>query len=79
MWVYWTLLGLAVLVALVFVLIVFATGKGDAMSGGSSSIRTTYRGKASFEDQMSRLTLILGGSFIVLMLILDLIASRVFA
>lgn len=70
------LLGLAVFVSIVFTGIVFLTGKGDAMSGGAGSVRTTFKGKASFDDKMSQITLILGGSFMALMIILDVIAHR---
>jgi preprotein translocase subunit SecG len=52
------------------------TGKGDAMSGGGGSVRTTFKGKASFDDYMSRLTLILGAAFFVLMLLIDGISNR---
>lgn len=64
----------AVIVAVLFSLIVFATGKGDAMSGGGS-VRTTFKGKASFEDQMSRMTLYFGIAFMALMLVLDALAK----
>ncbi len=74
--VYNILLVLALLVAIVFTVIVYVTGKGDAMSGGSSSVRTTFRGKASFDDQISKVTIYLGGGFMVLMLILDAISHR---
>ena len=70
------LLGVAVFVAIVFTGIVFLTGKGDAMSGGAGSIRTTFKGKASFDDKMSQITLILGGSFMALMIILDVLAHK---
>lgn len=71
---YNVVLGIAVLVAAFFTLIVFATGKGDAMSG-SGGVRTTYKGKASIEDQISKLTLYLGISFMTLMIALDVIAK----
>ncbi len=64
-----------VIVALLFAALVFLTGKGDAMSGGGS-VRTTFKGKASFEDQMSRFTLILGVSFMALMLLIDVLGNR---
>lgn len=67
---------LGAIVALAFAVLVFLTGKGDAMSGGSSSVRTTFKGKASFDDFISKLTLILGGSFLALMLVLDTLANR---
>ncbi len=65
-----------VLISVVFVLLVFVTGKGDAMSGGAGGVRTTFKGKASFEDKMSRITMILGISFVSLCIILDVIAHR---
>jgi protein translocase SecG subunit len=70
------LIVVALLVALVFSVLVLVTGKGDAMSGGGS-IRTTFKGKASFDDYMSRLTLILGASFFALMLIIDGVSNRI--
>lgn len=73
------LMGLAVVVALAFTVLVFVTGKGDAMSGGTSGIRTTFKGKASIEDQIAKLTMGLGISFMVLMLVLDAIGVRLFA
>jgi preprotein translocase subunit SecG len=63
-------IGLGILVAVLFTALVVLTGKGDAMSGGGS-IRTTYKGKASFDDQISKWTLILGALFMALMLIVD--------
>ncbi|MFQ3586379.1 MAG: preprotein translocase subunit SecG [Fimbriimonadaceae bacterium] len=64
------LLGVALVVAILFTLIVLLTGKGDAMSGGSS-VRTTFKGKAGFDDYMSRVIIILAASFMVLMIVLD--------
>lgn len=61
---------IAVIVAVLFTGLVFITGKGDAMSGGGS-IRTTFKGKASFDDLMSRLTLGLGIAFMALMILID--------
>lgn len=63
--------GLSVVIALVFTGIVFFFGKGDAMSGGGG-VRTTFKGKAGFDDYVSRLTLILGVAFMALMIILDI-------
>jgi protein translocase SecG subunit len=71
---YNVLLVLALVVALAFALLVFITGKGDAMSGGGS-VRTTFKGKASFEDFVSRMTLYLGIGFMVMTLALDLISN----
>jgi preprotein translocase subunit SecG len=72
---YTSLLVLGFIVAVLFAALVFITGKGDAMSG-SGSVRTTFKGKASFDDYMSRLSLALGLAFMVIMLALDVIASR---
>lgn len=67
---------LSLIVAIGFAALIFITGKGDAMSGGSGSIRTTFKGKASLDDQIAKVTLILGFSFMALMLILDFIGSK---
>lgn len=67
---------LGVVSAILFSLLVLLTGKGDAMSGGGS-VRTTFKGKANFDDIMSRLTLGLGVGFMVLMLLADILSSRV--
>lgn len=72
---YNVLLFLAIVVAIVFGLLVLITGKGDAMSGGGS-VRTSFKGKASFDDFMSRWTLILGATFFALMLLIDGISNR---
>jgi preprotein translocase subunit SecG len=69
-------LGLGIFVALLFSALVLATGKGDAMSGGGG-IRTTYKGKASFDDHISKWTLILGASFMALMLAIDILGRAV--
>ncbi len=74
---YNVLLGLGMVVAVVFAMLVFVTGKGDAMSGGGS-VRTTFKGKASIDDLISRMTLILGIGFMALMLVLDIIGNRIF-
>ncbi len=63
-------------VAAFFIALVYFTGKGDAMSGGTGSVRTTFKGKASIEDQISKLTLYFGIGFMALMLFLDVFASR---
>lgn len=69
------ILGLAIFSAFLFAMLVFVTGKGDAMSGGGS-IRTTFKGKAGFEDFMSRIILILGGLFMGLTLLLDVLGNH---
>lgn len=70
------LTGIAVLVAILFAGLVFITGKGDAMSGGTS-VRTTFKGKQSFDDIMSKWTLGFGVSFMALMLLINVLADRV--
>jgi protein translocase SecG subunit len=69
-------LALAIIVAVIFSVLVLITGKGDAMSGGGS-VRTTYKGKATFDDLMSRATLILGVSFMALVLVYNVVINRV--
>ena len=69
-------MGVGIFVAIVFALLVFATGKGDAMSGGGGSVRTTFKGKANFDDIMSRYTLYLGGLFMALMIIIDIMGNH---
>ncbi len=61
--------------ALLFAFLVFVTGKGDAMSG-SGGIRTTFKGKASIDDLISRMTLGLGIVFMALMLALAAVSER---
>lgn len=65
----------ALLVALLFSALVLITGKGDAMSGGGS-VRTTFKGKASFDDYMSKATLIFGITFLGLMVLIDALGNR---
>jgi preprotein translocase subunit SecG len=43
------------------------------MSGGGS-VRTSFKGKASFDDQISRWTLYLGVGFMALMLGIDMLS-----
>ena len=73
---YTILLVLGIIVAALFALLVFVTGKGDAMSGGGS-VRTTFKGKASFDDIMSKMTLYLGISFMAIMLGLDVVSNNI--
>ncbi|MEQ1821838.1 MAG: preprotein translocase subunit SecG [Fimbriimonadaceae bacterium] len=73
---YNALLILAVIVAIVFILLIMVTGKGDAMSGGGG-IRTTYKGRATVEDMISRMTLGLGIGFMVVMVALDVIGNAI--
>ena len=69
-------LGLALIVAVIFALLVLVTGKGDAMSGGGS-VRTTFKGKASFDDIISKWTLYMGVSFMGLVLLYTVVSNRV--
>lgn len=62
-------------VVFIFITTVFGS-KSDAMSGGSSQIRTTYRGKPGFDDLMSKVTLILGIIFMAMCLIIDIVQQR---
>lgn len=68
----------ALVVAVFFTLLVLVTGKGDAMSGGASGVRTSFKGKASFEDKMYTVILYLGIGFMVFMVALDFLAERIF-
>ena len=72
---YNVLLVIGLLIAIVFIALVYLTGKGDAMSGGSG-VRTTFKGKASFEDTIGKVTLYLGVSFMALMLVIDLLGNK---
>jgi preprotein translocase subunit SecG len=66
---------IGLIVSGIFAALVFATGKGDAMSGGGSSVRTTFKGKTSFDDIMARWTLRLGIVFMILMLVIDVMGN----
>lgn len=72
---YDVMIALALIVAVLFTALVLLTGKGDAMSGGGS-VRTSFKGKASFDDYMSRATLILGVSFLALMVFIDAVGNH---
>lgn len=76
--VYNVLLGVAVFVAVIFIAIIYITGKGDAMSGGGGSIRTSFKGKASVEDQIAKVTYIIAAVFMVLMIALDVVGNKIF-
>ena len=69
-------MGVGLAVAVVFALLVFATGKGDAMGGGGGAVRTTFKGKSSFDDIMAKYTLYLGIGFMVLMLLIDILGNN---
>lgn len=68
--------GLGALIAVLFSALVLLTGKGDAMSGGGS-VRTSFKGKASIDDYMSKATLITGVVFLALMVLIDAISNRI--
>jgi preprotein translocase subunit SecG len=72
---YNVLLGLGLFIAILFSVLVFVTGKGDAMSGGGGGVRTTFKGKASFDDIMSKWTLALGVAFMALMILIDIVSN----
>ncbi len=67
--------GCGILAAVVFSALVLLTGKGDAMSGGGG-VRTTFKGKASFDDFMSKWTLYIGCALMVLVLSVDVLVNR---
>lgn len=71
---YYIALAAGLITAIVFSALVLLTGKGDAMSGGGS-IRTTFKGKANFDDIISRWTLILGISFMGFMILVDVLVK----
>ena len=73
---YTVILFVGILVAVMFVGLVYWLGKGDSMSGGGSGVRTSFKGKASFDDMVAKMTLILGVSFMAIMLLLDIISVR---
>jgi len=64
------ILGLAGIVAFLYIWLVFFTSKGD-MSSGGGQVRTSFTGRATFDDQIAKYTLGLSGIFLILMLILD--------
>ncbi|MHB8637244.1 MAG: hypothetical protein ACYC96_12315 [Fimbriimonadaceae bacterium] len=70
------LLGLGLFVAFVFGALVLLTGKGDAMSGGGG-VRTTFKGKASFDDYMTRILLGLGVAFMAVLLLIDIVGNKI--
>lgn len=73
--VYAILLVIAILLAIVFTVLVLITSKGDAMSGQSSGVRTSFKGKDSFDDRMSRIVFYMGGVLLALVLILDKVSN----
>ena len=71
------LIGILVAISVLYILItVMYGGKSDAFSGASSQIRTTFRGKPGFDDMISKVTLYLGGAFLLICIIITVLASR---
>ena len=66
---------LAAIVAFAFVFLIFFTSKGDAMSSGGS-IRTTFKGRATFDDQIAKVTLYCAGAFVFLMVLLNFLSPK---
>jgi len=67
------LLIVTLLVAVLFTALVIANSKSDPMSGGGGGVRTTFKGKAGFDDFIFRWTLGLASAFMVLTLTLDIL------
>ncbi|MER3414309.1 MAG: preprotein translocase subunit SecG [Armatimonadota bacterium] len=68
---------LLVVISVLFILVTVLFGsKSDVMSGGSGQIRTTFKGKAGFDDFVSRMTLYLGIAFMALCVIINVIQTR---
>ena len=67
-------LWLGIFSAILFSLLVFFYGKGDAMGGGGN-VRTTFKGKAGFDDIVSKMTLVLGVSFMALMVLINIFGT----
>ena len=66
----------AIIVAVVFSALIIITGKVDAMSVGVGAVRTTFKGRATFDDRISQVTLGLGALFMISMLVLDFMGHR---
>jgi preprotein translocase subunit SecG len=71
---YSAVLYLGLVISAIFTALVLITGKGDAMSGGGS-VRTTFKGKASFDDIMSKWTLYTGITLMGLVLLTDVLVK----
>jgi preprotein translocase subunit SecG len=74
---FYIMMGIGVVVAIAMSVLIFFTGKGDAMGGGSSSIRTSFKGKTSFDDQIYSVTLYMGIGFMAIMLICDVLLQQI--
>ncbi len=69
-------LGIALLIGVALIAVIFFTGKGDAMSGGGG-VRTNFKGKASFDDKISQWVLIGGATFMGLMVFCDVLLHKI--
>jgi preprotein translocase subunit SecG len=69
------LVGLTLVVSCVFATLVVLTGKGDAMGGGGG-VRTTFKGKASFDDLMTKILMGLGGAMMGLLIIIEIYSQH---
>ncbi len=70
------LLALGIIIAVIFTVLVIFTGKGDAMSGGSG-VRTTFKGRATFEDLMSNICLGLGIAFMAVTFLINILSVHI--
>lgn len=68
-------LGLAGIIAFLFIFLVFFTSKGD-MSAGGGQVRTNFAGRATFDDQIAKYTLGLAATYLAMMLLLDYFNAR---
>ncbi len=72
---YTIVLWVSILVAVLFIALIFFTSKGDAMSSGGS-VRTSYKGRTTTEDKIAKMTLSFAAGFVGLMLLLDFLSPR---
>jgi len=70
--VYNVILGITLILALALILLIQFTSKGDAMSGGGN-VRTTFKGRATVDDQIAKMTIYFAAGFIALMITLDIL------
>jgi preprotein translocase subunit SecG len=70
------LLIVTLIVAVLFTTLVILNSKADPMAGGGG-IRTSFKGKASFDDFIFRWTLGLACAFMALTLILDTVSHYI--
>ncbi|MEI6513581.1 MAG: preprotein translocase subunit SecG [bacterium] len=71
------LLSLDLIIAVLFVIVVMIqSSKSEGFTMGASAASATPRAKPGFEDQMSRVTLYMGATFMTLTALLAIIQSR---